>query len=210
MMKGILPCPLWLKQYFCKLFNTGLSLLILSPCNLYSLFILPCLFWIGDVECLCYFLISSNPFKLIAFQLPFWSFCLLSLSKRVHSIFMLRLFNDCVAMTLLHAALALVLLRRWNLGLIIFRYHYLSCHIILVFICSAFNCLIIYFCSFAVSIKMNILLYAPPLLLLMLKVVFVINFIVYLPQFANYFCSNYLLRYFKFFNLCDRLWISVE
>lgn len=67
MMKGILPCPLWLKQYFCKLFNTGLSLLILSPCNLYSLFILPCLFWIGDVECLCYFLISSNPFKLIAF-----------------------------------------------------------------------------------------------------------------------------------------------
>ncbi|TYK18118.1 dol-P-Man:Man(5)GlcNAc(2)-PP-Dol alpha-1,3-mannosyltransferase [Cucumis melo var. makuwa] len=75
--------------------------------------------------------------------LPFWSFCLLSLSKRVHSIFMLRLFNDCFAMTLLHAALALVLLRRWNLGLIIF--------------------------SFAVSIKMNILLYAPPLLLLMLK-----------------------------------------
>ncbi|XP_022992486.1 dol-P-Man:Man(5)GlcNAc(2)-PP-Dol alpha-1,3-mannosyltransferase [Cucurbita maxima] len=75
--------------------------------------------------------------------LPFWSFCLLSLSKRVHSIFVLRLFNDCFAMTLLHAALALVLLRRWNLGLIIF--------------------------SFAVSIKMNILLYAPPLLLLMLK-----------------------------------------
>ncbi|XP_022153296.1 dol-P-Man:Man(5)GlcNAc(2)-PP-Dol alpha-1,3-mannosyltransferase [Momordica charantia] len=75
--------------------------------------------------------------------LPLWAFCLLCLSKRVHSIFMLRLFNDCFAMTLLHAALALLLLRRWNLGLIIF--------------------------SFAVSIKMNILLYAPPLLLLMLK-----------------------------------------
>ncbi|KAK9136901.1 hypothetical protein Sjap_007495 [Stephania japonica] len=74
---------------------------------------------------------------------PWWALSLLCLSKRVHSIFVLRLFNDCVAMTLLHAALALVLYRRWNLGLIVF--------------------------SWAVSVKMNVLLYAPPLLLLMLK-----------------------------------------
>ncbi|KAL2345405.1 hypothetical protein Fmac_006690 [Flemingia macrophylla] len=74
---------------------------------------------------------------------PWWALCLLSLSKRVHSIFLLRLFNDCVAMTLLHAALLLLLHRRWNLGLILF--------------------------SGAVSVKMNVLLYAPPLLLLMLK-----------------------------------------
>ncbi|RWR91625.1 dol-P-Man:Man5GlcNAc2-PP-Dol alpha-1,3-mannosyltransferase isoform X1 [Cinnamomum micranthum f. kanehirae] len=75
--------------------------------------------------------------------LPWWALCLLSLSKRVHSIFVLRLFNDCFAMTLLHAALASLLYQRWHLALIIF--------------------------SVAVSIKMNVLLYAPPLLVLMLK-----------------------------------------
>ncbi|XP_021907001.1 dol-P-Man:Man(5)GlcNAc(2)-PP-Dol alpha-1,3-mannosyltransferase [Carica papaya] len=76
--------------------------------------------------------------------LPWWALSLLCLSKRIHSIFVLRLFNDCCAMTLLHAALACLLCRKWHLGLIIF--------------------------SGAVSIKMNVLLYAPPLLLLLLKV----------------------------------------
>ncbi|GLT28504.1 hypothetical protein SLA2020_034300 [Shorea laevis] len=75
--------------------------------------------------------------------LPWWALSLLCLSKRMHSIFLLRLFNDCFAMTFLHAALALLLHQRWHLGLIIF--------------------------SAAVSIKMNVLLYAPPLFLLMLK-----------------------------------------
>uniref|UniRef100_A0A5B6YQK9 dolichyl-P-Man:Man5GlcNAc2-PP-dolichol alpha-1,3-mannosyltransferase n=1 Tax=Davidia involucrata TaxID=16924 RepID=A0A5B6YQK9_DAVIN len=75
--------------------------------------------------------------------LPWWALSLLCLSKRVHSIFVLRLFNDCFAMTLLHAALASLLHQKWHLGLIIF--------------------------SGAVSVKMNVLLYAPPLLLLMLK-----------------------------------------
>ncbi|KAJ6972974.1 hypothetical protein NC653_033340 [Populus alba x Populus x berolinensis] len=75
--------------------------------------------------------------------LPWWAIILLSLSKRVHSIFVLRLFNDCFAMTLLHAALAMLLYQKWHLGLVLF--------------------------SGAVSIKMNVLLYAPPLLLLMLK-----------------------------------------
>ncbi|XP_077218532.1 asparagine-linked glycosylation 3 [Tasmannia lanceolata] len=75
--------------------------------------------------------------------LPWWALCLLCLSKRVHSIFVLRLFNDCLAMTMLHAAMASLLYQRWHLALIIF--------------------------SGAVSIKMNVLLYAPPLLLLMLK-----------------------------------------
>ncbi|MQL90399.1 hypothetical protein Taro_023006, partial [Colocasia esculenta] len=75
--------------------------------------------------------------------LPWWAFCLLCLSKRIHSIFMLRLFNDCFAMTLLHAALASILCEKWHLALIIF--------------------------SAAVSVKMNVLLFAPPLFLLMLK-----------------------------------------
>lgn len=74
---------------------------------------------------------------------PWWALALLSLSKRVHSIFVLRLFNDCFAMTLLHAALLLLLNQKWHLGLILF--------------------------SGAVSVKMNVLLYAPPLFILMLK-----------------------------------------
>ncbi|OIW17420.1 hypothetical protein TanjilG_22532 [Lupinus angustifolius] len=74
---------------------------------------------------------------------PSWAICLLSLSKRIHSIFVLRLFNDCVAVTIFHAALLLLMYRRWNLGLIVF--------------------------SAAVSIKVDVLLYAPPLLLLLLK-----------------------------------------
>ncbi|THU59197.1 hypothetical protein C4D60_Mb03t22440 [Musa balbisiana] len=75
--------------------------------------------------------------------LPWWALSFLCLSKRVHSIFILRLFNDCFAMTLLHASLALLFSQKWHLALIIF--------------------------SGAVSIKMNVLLYAPPLFLLMLK-----------------------------------------
>ncbi|WCJ21351.1 Dol-P-Man:Man(5)GlcNAc(2)-PP-Dol alpha-1 3-mannosyltransferase [Euphorbia peplus] len=75
--------------------------------------------------------------------LPWWALILLCLSKRIHSIFVLRLFNDCFAMTFLHASLALLIYQHWHLGLIFF--------------------------SVAVSIKMNVLLYAPPLLILMLQ-----------------------------------------
>ncbi|KAL8054839.1 hypothetical protein ABFX02_04G018900 [Erythranthe guttata] len=75
--------------------------------------------------------------------LPWWALCLLSLSKRVHSIFVLRLFNDCFATTLFHASLISFLYQKWHLGLIIF--------------------------SGAVSVKMNVLLFAPPLLLLLMK-----------------------------------------
>ncbi|XP_023769346.1 dol-P-Man:Man(5)GlcNAc(2)-PP-Dol alpha-1,3-mannosyltransferase isoform X1 [Lactuca sativa] len=74
---------------------------------------------------------------------PWWALTLLSLSKRLHSIFVLRLFNDCFAMTLLHLSLVPLLYQKWHLGLIIF--------------------------SAAVSVKMNVLLFAPSLFLLMLK-----------------------------------------
>ena len=66
------------------------------------------------------------------------------LSKRVHSIFVLRLFNDAPAMILLHISMYLfACCDSWALG------------------CAVF--------SLAVSIKMNILLFAPGLLLLLLQ-----------------------------------------
>lgn len=66
------------------------------------------------------------------------------LSKRVHSIFVLRLFNDAPAMLLLHLSMYLfACCDAWAMG------------------CAVF--------SLAVSIKMNILLFAPGLLLLLLQ-----------------------------------------
>ncbi|KAL7435075.1 hypothetical protein ACHAXM_004430 [Skeletonema potamos] len=66
------------------------------------------------------------------------------LSKRIHSIFVLRLFNDAPAMLLLHISMYLLACcDLWALG------------------CAVF--------SLAVSIKMNILLFAPGLLLLLLQ-----------------------------------------
>ena len=76
-----------------------------------------------------------------------WSYriglVLLCLSKRVHSIFVLRLFNDSVAMLLLYVSVWMFITSRWNFGCFIF--------------------------SLAVSIKMNILLFAPGLLMILLQ-----------------------------------------
>jgi alpha-1,3-mannosyltransferase len=68
---------------------------------------------------------------------------ILCLSKRVHSIFVLRLFNDGVAMLLLYISIYLFLQNYWKWGCLWF--------------------------SFGVSIKMNVLLFAPGLLLLLLQ-----------------------------------------
>jgi alpha-1,3-mannosyltransferase len=67
----------------------------------------------------------------------------LVLSRRVHSIFILRLFNDGVAMLLLYFAVFLMCSRRVRLGSLVF--------------------------SAAVSIKMNVLLFAPGLLVVWTK-----------------------------------------
>ncbi|CAM9928562.1 unnamed protein product [Pylaiella littoralis] len=75
--------------------------------------------------------------------MPLWSILLVCTSRRVHSIFVLRLFNDGVAMWLLYAAVYLFLLNRWRLG------------------CVSY--------SLAVGVKMNVLLFAPGLLLLLLQ-----------------------------------------
>jgi hypothetical protein len=64
-------------------------------------------------------------------------------SKRLHSIFMLRLFNEGPTMLLLYFCLYFLINNHWNSG------------------CFAF--------SYAVSIKMNVLLFAPGLLLLLIQ-----------------------------------------
>lgn len=65
------------------------------------------------------------------------------LSKRIHSIFVLRLFNDAPAMLLLYLSVLFFMYNKWKIGCVVF--------------------------SLAVSIKMNILLFAPGLLLLLLQ-----------------------------------------
>ena len=77
-------------------------------------------------------------------RVPPWVLVLLCLSKRMHSVYVLRLFNDCWAMFLLYAALLLFTYRSWKLGCVLF--------------------------SLAVSVKMNVMLFAPALFLLMIKV----------------------------------------
>eukprot|EP01138_Halocafeteria_seosinensis_P008309 gb/GECG01008491.1/.p1 GENE.gb/GECG01008491.1/~~gb/GECG01008491.1/.p1 ORF type:complete len:395 (+),score=9.32 gb/GECG01008491.1/:1-1185(+) len=73
---------------------------------------------------------------------PPWIVIPLVLSKRIHSLYMLRLFNDGIAAALAYGAIYLFCKHRWRIGCIIF--------------------------SLAVSVKMNVLLYAPGLLLLLL------------------------------------------
>eukprot|EP00038_Savillea_parva_P009404 m.183332 g.183332 ORF g.183332 m.183332 type:complete len:430 (-) comp15789_c0_seq1:48-1337(-) len=75
-------------------------------------------------------------------RLPPYALILLSCSYRIHSIFVLRLFNDPLAMLLLYVAVILFQRHRWYAGCVMF--------------------------SLAVSIKMNVLLFAPGLLYLLL------------------------------------------
>jgi alpha-1,3-mannosyltransferase len=74
---------------------------------------------------------------------PPWLALLLPLSKRLHSLYVLRLFNDCWSAALLWAALALLAERRWAAGIAAW--------------------------SAAVSVKMNGLLWLPALGLLLLR-----------------------------------------
>ena len=76
-------------------------------------------------------------------KLPPYASPLIVLSRRVHSIFVLGFFNDCFALLFFLLALDRYTLDKWFLGCI--------------------------FYSIAVSIKMNILLFAPGLLYLLLR-----------------------------------------
>ena len=64
-------------------------------------------------------------------------------SKRIHSIFLLRLFNDGPTMLLLYISILLFMRQKWNMGCVVF--------------------------SLGVSLKMNVLLFAPGLLLILLQ-----------------------------------------
>ncbi|NXE83202.1 ALG3 mannosyltransferase, partial [Cochlearius cochlearius] len=74
---------------------------------------------------------------------PYVFFFMCCASYRIHSIFVLRLFNDPVAMAILFLAINLFLEEHWSWGCLFF--------------------------SLAVSVKMNILLFAPGLLFLLLQ-----------------------------------------
>jgi alpha-1,3-mannosyltransferase len=73
---------------------------------------------------------------------PSYVLLFLCLSKRIHSIFVLRLFNDCFAMFFCYTAIYCFIKNHWNLGSLLF--------------------------TIAVSVKMNVLLFAPGLLYLYL------------------------------------------
>ena len=74
---------------------------------------------------------------------PPYALALLALSRRVHSIYLLRLFNDGVAMLPLYASVLLMQSGRWVAALAAF--------------------------SLGVSVKMNVLLMAPPVFMLMME-----------------------------------------
>ncbi|XP_009580398.1 PREDICTED: dol-P-Man:Man(5)GlcNAc(2)-PP-Dol alpha-1,3-mannosyltransferase, partial [Fulmarus glacialis] len=74
---------------------------------------------------------------------PYVFFFMCCASYRIHSIFVLRLFNDPIAMAILFLAINLFREERWSWGCLLF--------------------------SLAVSVKMNILLFAPGLLFLLLQ-----------------------------------------
>ncbi|GAB4819571.1 hypothetical protein N2152v2_006617, partial [Parachlorella kessleri] len=76
-------------------------------------------------------------------SLPPWSLLLLCLSRRLHSIFLLRLFNDCWAMFVAYGATLALQSRKWALAVLLY--------------------------SLAVSVKMNVLLMAPGVLAVLMK-----------------------------------------
>ena len=76
--------------------------------------------------------------------IPPWSLLLLCASRRMHSIFVLRLFNDCWAMLAAYAGTLALQARRWAPAILLY--------------------------SLAVSIKMNVLLFAPGVLAVLIKV----------------------------------------
>jgi alpha-1,3-mannosyltransferase len=83
---------------------------------------------------------QGNPTQTWSFRFAMICLCL---SKRFHSIFLLRLFNDGPTMLMAYLSFICFLKNRWNIGC--------------------------FFFSLAVSLKMNVLLFAPGLLYLLIQ-----------------------------------------
>lgn len=83
---------------------------------------------------------ANDPNQVWSFRIAMGCLCC---SKRFHSIFLLRLFNDGPTMLVAYLSFICFLKKRWNLGCFIF--------------------------SLAVSLKMNVLLFAPGLLYLLIQ-----------------------------------------
>eukprot|EP00494_Astrolonche_serrata_P025237 UN25498 len=99
-----------------------------------------------------------------------WNLLLLCISRRIHSIFVLRLFNDCWAMTFLYTSIASLIFDYWNIGCVLY--------------------------SLAVSIKMNVFLFAPGLWILLIQR---FGFIGSIKK-NIYMCSRTISGRFSFFN----------
>ena len=74
---------------------------------------------------------------------PPWIVCLLMLSKRIHSLYFLRLFNDGVAMMIAYGFILCAVKKRWWFGTLLF--------------------------SLALSVKMNVLLFLPGLIFVLVR-----------------------------------------
>jgi len=76
-------------------------------------------------------------------DVPNWMLVVLPLSKRLHSIYLLRMFNDCWAMPILLSSVFMYARGQYTVGSVLF--------------------------SAALSVKMNIVLYLPALIVLLVK-----------------------------------------
>jgi alpha-1,3-mannosyltransferase len=74
---------------------------------------------------------------------PPWIACILVLSKRIHSLYFLRLFNDGIAMMIAYGFILCAVKKQWWIGTLLF--------------------------SLALSVKMNVLLFLPGLLFVLVR-----------------------------------------
>ncbi|KAG2218160.1 hypothetical protein INT45_006212 [Circinella minor] len=124
-------------------------------------------------------------------KLPPYSIILLCISKRLHSIYVLRCFNDPVAMFFMYSCILAMLNRRWLLSSVLY--------------------------SVALSIKMNVLLFFPAFGILLWQaigawVTMVYLFIIVAIQaglaypFLSMYPESYLGRAFEFSRVFDYQW----
>jgi alpha-1,3-mannosyltransferase len=98
--------------------------------------------WIFMIVYLGTLILVLSVYKRARFS-PTWALLLLCMSKRIHSLYVLRLFNDCIAMMVAYAFVLQSQSRRWKMASSLF--------------------------SLALSVKMNVLLFLPGFLFLLAR-----------------------------------------